>query len=41
MRPDYMLATSHELSVKESDLMRLVLLAAVAALVNFQSVEAD
>ena len=40
MRPDDMLETFSELAVKEPDLMRLVLQASVAALVNVQSVEA-
>ncbi len=40
VRPDDMLETFSELAVKESDLMRLVLQACVAALVNVQSVEA-
>ena len=40
MRPDDMLKTFSELAVREPDLMRLVLQAAVAALVNVQSVEA-
>ena len=40
MRPDDMLESFSELAVKEPDLMRLVLQAAVAALVNVQSVEA-
>jgi hypothetical protein len=40
MRPDDMLETFSELAVKEPDLMRLVLHASVAALVNSQSVEA-
>ena len=39
MRPDDMLETFSELAVKEPDLMRLVLQASVAALVNVQSVE--
>ena len=39
MRPDDMLETFSELAVKEPDLMRFVLQAAVAALVNLQSVE--
>ncbi len=39
MRPDDMLETFSELAVKEPDLMRLVLQAGVAALVNVQSVE--
>ena len=38
MRPDDMLETFSELAVKEPDLMRLVLQASVAALVNVQSV---
>lgn len=40
MRPDDMLETFSKLAVKEPDLMRLVLQASVAALVNMQSVEA-
>jgi hypothetical protein len=40
MRPDDMLETFSELAVREPDLMRLVLQASVAALVNLQSVEA-
>ena len=40
MRADDMLETFSELAVKEPDLMRLVLQACVAALVNVQSVEA-
>ena len=40
MRPDDMLETFSELAVEEPDLMRLVLQASVAALVNVQSVEA-
>ena len=40
MSPDDMLETFSELAVKEPDLMRLVLKASVAALVNVQSVEA-
>jgi hypothetical protein len=40
MRPDDMLETIRELAVKEPDLMRLVLQASVAALVNVQGVEA-
>ncbi len=40
MRPDDMLETFSELAVGEPDLMRLVLQASVAALVNVQSVEA-
>ncbi len=40
MRPDDMLETFSKLAVKEPDLMRLVLQASVAALVNVQSVEA-
>ena len=39
MRPDDMLETFSELAVKEPDLMRIVLQASVAALVNVQSVE--
>ncbi len=40
MSPDDMLETFSELAVKDPDLMRLVLQASVAALVNVQSVEA-
>ena len=40
MRPDDMLETFSKLAVREPDLMRLVLQASVAALVNVQSVEA-
>lgn len=40
MRPDDMLDTFSELGVKVPDMMRLVLQASVAALVNLQSVEA-
>ena len=40
MRPDDMLETFSELAVKEPHLMRLVLQASVAALVNVQTVEA-
>lgn len=40
MRPDDMLKTFSELAVKEPDMMRLVLQACVAALVNVRSVEA-
>ena len=40
MHPDDMLETFSELAVREPDLMRLVLQASVAALVNVQSVEA-
>ena len=40
MRPDDMLETFSELAVKEPDLMRLVLQACVAAIVNVQTVEA-
>ena len=40
MRPDDMLETFSELAVKEPDLMRLVLQASLAAMVNVQSVEA-
>lgn len=40
MRPDDMLETFSGLAVKDPDLMRLVLQASVAALVNVQSVEA-
>ena len=40
MRPDDMLETFSELAVKEPDLMRLVLQASVAALVNVKTVEA-
>jgi hypothetical protein len=39
MCPDAMLETFSELAVKEPDLMRLVLQACVAAMVNVQSVE--
>ncbi len=39
MRHEDMLETFSELAVKEPDLMRLVLQASVAALVNVQSVE--
>ncbi len=39
MRPDDMLETFSELAVKEPDLMRLVLQASVAALVNIQTIE--
>jgi hypothetical protein len=39
MRPDNMLETFSELAVKDPDLMRVVLQACVAALVNVQSVE--
>ena len=39
MNPDDMLVAFNELAVKEPDLMRLVLQASVAALVNVQSVE--
>lgn len=39
MRPDDMLETFCELAVREPDLMRLVLQASVAALVNIQAVE--
>ena len=39
MRCDDMLETFSELAVKEPDLMRLVLQASVAALVNVQAVE--
>ena len=39
MRPDDMLETFSELAVKEPDMMRLLLQASVAALVNVQSVE--
>ncbi len=39
MRPDDMLETFSELAVREPDLMRLVLQASVAALVNAQTVE--
>ena len=38
--PDDMLETFSELAVKEPDLMRLLLQASVAALVNVQSFEA-
>ena len=40
MTLDDMLETFSELAVKEPDLMRLVLQASVAALVNYQSVDA-
>ncbi len=40
MSPDDMLETFSELAVKEPDLMRLVLQACVAAIVNVQTVEA-
>ena len=40
MSPDDMLETFSELALKDPDLMRLVLQASVAALVNVQSVEA-
>ena len=40
MRPDDMLETFSEIAMREPDLMRLVLQACVAALVNVQSVEA-
>ena len=40
MRPDDMLETFSELAVKHPDLMRILLQASVAALVNVQSVEA-
>jgi hypothetical protein len=40
MRPDDMLETFSGLAVNDPDLMRLVLHAAIAALVNVQSVEA-
>ena len=40
MRPDDMLETFGELAVKQPDLMRLVLQACVATMVNVQSVEA-
>ena len=39
MSPDDMLETFSELAVKDPDLMRLVLQASVAALVNIQAVE--
>ena len=39
MRPDDMLETFSELAVREPDLMRLILQASVAALVNIQAVE--
>ena len=39
MRPDDMLEVFNELAVREPDLMRLVLQASVAALVNAQTVE--
>jgi len=41
MRPEDILETFSELAVKEPDLMRLVLQASVAALVNVQSVDAE
>jgi len=40
MRPDDYWKASSELAIKDPDLMRLVLQASVAALVNVQSVEA-
>ena len=40
MRPDDMLETFSELAVREPDLMRILLQASVAALVNVESVEA-
>jgi len=40
MRPDDMLETFSELAVKEPDLMRVVLQAGIAAMVNVPSVEA-
>ena len=40
MRPDEMLETFSELAVKVPDLMRLVLQASVAAIVNVQTGEA-
>ena len=40
MRPDDTLETFSERAVKQPDLMRLVLQASVAALLNVQSVEA-
>ena len=40
VRPEDMLETFSELAVKEPDLMRLLLQAAVAAMVTLQSVEA-
>lgn len=40
MRPDDMPETFSELDVREPDLMRLVLQASLAALVNVQSAEA-
>ena len=40
MRPDDMLETFAELAVKEPDLMRLVIQASVAAMVNAQSMMA-
>lgn len=40
MSPDDILGTFSELPVKEPDMMRLVLQACVATLVNVQSVEA-
>ena len=39
MRPGDMLETFSELAVKDPDMMRVVLQASVAALVNVQSVE--
>ena len=39
MRPDDMLETFSELAVKEPDLMRLVLQASVAALLNVQALD--
>ena len=39
MRPDDMLETFSELAVREPDLMRLVLQASVAALVNVQALD--
>ncbi len=40
MRPDAYCKAFSELAIKDPDLMRLVLQASVAALVNVQSVEA-
>ena len=40
MSPDDMLETFSELAVKEPDLMRVVLQAAVATMANVQTVEA-
>ena len=41
MLPDDMLETFSELAVKEPDLMRLVLQASMAALVNVEAVDAE